>query len=212
MQVVVLADEEGREALKAKKTGEGVQLIFAENFNALADHGTADAFFLLKEEIPSFTHPVFNSKPVCVHSTTGTLKKLQLPGNYCRINAWPTFLQRPVWEVAAGNEALIKDLFVNLEWQYILVEDVPGLVAARVIAMIINEAYFALGEAVSGKDEIDLAMKLGTNYPYGPFEWSRKIGLEKIDALLEKLSESDNRYAVAPAMKNELLNTQWHSS
>ena len=212
MQVIVLADEEGREALEAKKKGEGVQLIFIENFNSVAEHGAADAFFLLKEEMPSFAHPVFNGKPVCVHSTTCTLKELQLPGNYCRINGWPTFLQRPVWEVAGGDDALIKALFDKLAWQYIRVDDVPGLVAARVIAMIINEAYFALGEAVSGKDEIDLAMKLGTNYPFGPFEWSRKIGLEKIDALLEKLSESDTRYAVAPAMKNELLKIQWHSS
>jgi 3-hydroxyacyl-CoA dehydrogenase len=70
--------------------------------------------------------------------------------------------------------------------------------------MIINEAYFALGEDVSSKDEIDLAMKLGTNYPYGPFEWCKKIGLKKVYSLLEKLSDTDSRYSIAPAMKNEL--------
>ena len=71
--------------------------------------------------------------------------------------------------------------------------------------MIINEAYFALGENVSSKDEIDVAMKLGTNYPYGPFEWSKKIGLNRVYSLLEKLSETDSCYSTAPAMKNELL-------
>ncbi len=45
------------------------------------------------------------------------------------------------------------------------------------MAMIINEAWHALAEEVSTKNEIDTAMKLGTNYPYGPFEWAEKIGL-----------------------------------
>ena len=64
-----------------------------------------------------------------------------------------------------------------------------GFIAARIIAMIINEAYYALQENVSTKQQIDIAMKLGTNYPYGPFEWSEKIGIEKIYLLLKKLSD-----------------------
>src|ERR1700710_2457559 len=47
----------------------------------------------------------------------------------------------------------------------------------RVVAMIINEAYYALDAGVSSKESIDLAMKLGTGYPYGPFEWADRIGL-----------------------------------
>ena len=42
--------------------------------------------------------------------------------------------------------------------------------------MIINEAFLALQEGVSTKEEINTAMKLGTNYPLGPFEWVEKIG------------------------------------
>jgi 3-hydroxybutyryl-CoA dehydrogenase len=68
--------------------------------------------------------------------------------------------------------------------------------------MIINEAFFALGENVSTKEEIDLAMKSGTNYPYGPFEWSEKIGVENILNLLKKLSEKEERYFPAPTLKN----------
>ncbi len=61
-------------------------------------------------------------------------------------------------------------------------------------------------QIITTKTEIDLAMKLGTNYPYGPFEWAEKIGLKNIYLLLKKLSENDNRYAVAPAMELELIN------
>lgn len=72
--------------------------------------------------------------------------------------------------------------------------------------MIVNEAFFALGEGVSTKSEIDVAMKLGTNYPYGTFEWCERIGLEKVHNLLEKLAKTDSRYSVAPAMKKNYSN------
>ena len=85
-----------------------------------------------------------------------------------------------------------------------MVPDVPGMISTRVIAMIINEAYFGLGDGISSKKDIDIAMKLGTNYPYGPFEWGEKIGLKKIYALLKKLSEKDDRYTVAPALEKEI--------
>jgi 3-hydroxybutyryl-CoA dehydrogenase len=43
-------------------------------------------------------------------------------------------------------------------------------------------------------------MKLGTNYPLGPFEWSRLIGLEKIAALLVRLSAENTRYTPASSL------------
>jgi 3-hydroxybutyryl-CoA dehydrogenase len=58
-----------------------------------------------------------------------------------------------------------------------------------VISTIINEALIALMEGVSTREEIDTAMKLGTNYPYGPFEWAEKIGMERVDSLLAQLRE-----------------------
>ena len=69
--------------------------------------------------------------------------------------------------------------------------------------MIINEAFFALGEGVSTMEEINLAMKLGTNCPYGPFEWEEKIGLQNIYRLLHKLSATDKRYSIAPLLKKK---------
>jgi 3-hydroxybutyryl-CoA dehydrogenase len=82
---------------------------------------------------------------------------------------------------------------------------VPGFITARVIAMIINEAWFALEEGVSTKEEIDTAMKLGTNYPYGPFEWGKEIGLKNIHALLDKLSKLNPRYSPAELMTKLLI-------
>ncbi len=53
--------------------------------------------------------------------------------------------------------------------------------------MIINEAAFALIEANSSGEDIDEAMKKGTNYPLGPFEWAEKIGLDDVYAVLTGL-------------------------
>jgi 3-hydroxybutyryl-CoA dehydrogenase len=67
--------------------------------------------------------------------------------------------------------------------------------------MIVNEAYFAFGENISSETDIDTAMKLGTNYPFGPFEWAAKIGLQNIYDLLQTLAITDSRYECAPALK-----------
>ncbi len=94
-------------------------------------------------------------------------------------------------------------VFNSLGWNFVFVKDEPGLVAARVICMIINEAFFALQEEVSTVNEIDLAMKLGANYPYGPFEWQNKIGLQNIYQLLKTLSEKDKRYSTSPLLEKK---------
>ena len=78
--------------------------------------------------------------------------------------------------------------------------DLPGFVAPRVVCMIINEAYLALEEGVSTKAEIDTAMKLGTAYPFGPFEWAEKIGIKKVAGLLQRLALEDKRYQPAPLL------------
>lgn len=73
----------------------------------------------------------------------------------------------------------------------------------RTIAMIINEAYFALGDRITTASNIDLAMKNGVNYPLGPIEWGEKIGLHNIAQLLEELSTitRDERYKLSTELK-----------
>ena len=207
MQIIVVADEAGREEFKAKNTRTGIEVVYIEDLSALRGYGSADAFFLLKDDIDKEGLYALGAKPVFINSTINTLKELNLPVNYSRINGWPCLLNREIWEIATLNENAVRPVFENLGWKYAVVADEPGLISARIISMIINEAYFASGENVSSEKEIDIAMKLGTNYPYGPFEWSRKIGLKRVYNLLEKLSKTDKRYAVAPALKNDLVNS-----
>jgi 3-hydroxybutyryl-CoA dehydrogenase len=81
------------------------------------------------------------------------------------------------------------------------------MVTPRVIFMIINEAYFTVQEGTARKADIDQGMKLGTNYPYGPFEWSELIGLQHVYELLEAVYEDtkDERYKICSLLKKEYL-------
>jgi 3-hydroxybutyryl-CoA dehydrogenase len=83
------------------------------------------------------------------------------------------------------------------------VPDTIGMVTPRIVSMIINEAWYAFDEKISSKEEIDRAMKLGTNYPFGPFEWGEKIGIERIRKLLESLKRTDKRYTIAPGLRRQ---------
>jgi 3-hydroxybutyryl-CoA dehydrogenase len=73
--------------------------------------------------------------------------------------------------------------------------------------MIINEAYYTVQEGTASREDIDLAMKLGTNYPYGPFEWCQRIGIKYIFELLTAVYEDtkDERYRICPLLKKEYL-------
>jgi 3-hydroxybutyryl-CoA dehydrogenase len=134
---------------------------------------------------------------------------VNLPPNYVRINGWPTFLKRTITE-ASSNTAIIKvkaeevlKIFnKKTEW----VADIPGFITARIVSTIINEAYFALEDDVSTCNEIDKAMKLGTSYPYGPFEWSKLIGLKNIYSLLEIAGKENSRYIPSHLLKKEANN------
>ncbi len=88
---------------------------------------------------------------------------------------------------------------------YQVVADQAGMVTPRVICMIINEAYFTLEEGTASREDIDLAMKLGTNYPYGPFEWANRIGLSNVAKVLRAAEQDsgDERYRVCPLLIRE---------
>ena len=80
--------------------------------------------------------------------------------------------------------------------------------------MLVNEAMFALTEGVASPQDIDTAMKLGTNYPSGPVQWGNSIGLKHvlsvIDALYNDLHEE--RYRAAPLLRMLSSGSQWWKS
>lgn len=125
--------------------------------------------------------------------------------NLFTYNDLPGFFQQKCWEIAAGNgqsdlSALSALAQAGIELQQ--VPERPGLVTPRVLARIINEAFFMLGEGSATAEAIDQAMRLGVNYPKGPFAWAKELGEERVVAVLRALQcdLGKENYKVAPAL------------
>ena len=80
-----------------------------------------------------------------------------------------------------------------------LVDDAPGLIAARTIAMLVNEAAEAVLHGVAAPADIDLAMTKGVNYPGGPFAWLDRLGIGYVVSVLDNLGAAygEDRYRVS---------------
>jgi 3-hydroxybutyryl-CoA dehydrogenase len=126
------------------------------------------------------------------------------------INALPTFINRSLAELSLLKEeqaASVQALFAQFNWDYKLVKDRVGLITPRIILMIINEACYTVQEGTATMQDIDTSMKLGTNYPFGPFEWANKIGVKNVYETLEAVYQDthDERYKICPLLKRMYL-------
>ncbi|HWA34458.1 MAG TPA: 3-hydroxyacyl-CoA dehydrogenase family protein [Cyclobacteriaceae bacterium] len=149
---------------------------------------------------------------VFLNSVLTTLNKLKVDGfrgsifGFCGL---PTFVDRPVFEVTLAkedNNEFLLSTCARLGTEYCVVADKVGMVTPRVICMIINEAYYTEEEGTATREDIDKAMKLGTNYPYGPFEWCERIGRQNVCELLNAVlvDTGDDRYTIS----RKLLSTE----
>jgi len=207
MRLVVLANEQLKEELLSTGINDSCKVDWINSSKEFSSYTDADAVIDLLFEYNGYESAHLTDllkRPVFVNSMIKTIVEIGLP--VIRINAWPGFLKRNIAETSCNDEVSKKEaekilglLNRKTEW----VPDIKGFISTRVVSMIINEAYFTLQENVSTKEEIDIAMKLGTNYPYGPFEWSKKIGLKNIAALLTELSLTEKRYQPADLLLKE---------
>lgn len=205
MKILVIADQE----LKAELLSQTVTTVERVEWQSdIPGHTDADAVADLLftpgteriEQLRNCGAPV-----VIINEVVHCLQ--DMPSHFVRINGWPLFLKRPLAE-AAGPAALrpvVEEVMTMFHKKTEWVADTPGLVTARIIAMIINEAYFALEEGVSTKEEIDTAMKLGTNYPYGPFDWFQQTGGRRFMSLLTELALTNPRYQPSSLLIKDAL-------
>lgn len=203
MQVTVISDIQLKNELCFSRTEEDSKNTWIEDPAALTRTDICIDLKFINDGSRVKTLQEFTNTLIIVNDVAGSLK--DLPGNFARINGWPTLLKKEIIECCCHDihRSIIENIFSSFGKKTEFVPDISGLVTARVISMIINEAYYTLEENVSTKEDIDLAMKLGTNYPYGPFEWSQLIGLKKITALLETLSKENKRYTPSALLKKE---------
>jgi len=205
MKIVVITNEVLKEELLTQGLQVAVQVDWQDEPGPVPD---ADAYIdLLFNLSAERTDKLKSLQPAAIIVNSVINTSAELPGGFIRINGWRSFIKRTLVEASckdadkAAAEKIFSCFNKTVEW----VPDIPGFITPRVISMIINEAYFTLDEQVSSKEEIDTAMKLGTNYPYGPFEWSTIIGLKNVFELLTVLSKTNSRYTASSLLQKEAL-------
>jgi 3-hydroxybutyryl-CoA dehydrogenase len=84
------------------------------------------------------------------------------------------------------------------------VGDAPGLVLGRIVCQLVNEAAFAVSEGIGSAADVDVAMRLGYNWPRGPLEWADLIELDHVLATLDALHDElgEERYRAAPLLRH----------
>lgn len=102
-------------------------------------------------------------------------------------------------ETAAAKAA---GLFQLTGTEVTLLPDDPGLLVARVLAMLMNEAADLVLRGVAGGRDVDVAMQKGLNFPGGPLGWTDRVGAGWVTALLDRLAVGDvERYRVCDLLR-----------
>ena len=209
MKILVLATAEQKEELMAHTIHTDATLVWIDKPADLTSDQQFDACIDLGFENSANRIQWLNDTKaplIVINSVITSLQEIKEP--FIRINGWNTFLKRPIIEAACEQEVLKEkatSLFLLLGRKTEWVDDVTGFISPRIVASIINEAYMTLEENVSVEEEIDIAMKMGTNYPYGPFEWAKRIGLSNVFYLLETLSKQQSRYLPCKLLQQNVL-------
>ena len=151
--------------------------------------------------------------PILSSSVTVTVAEqstwIANPGRLVGIAALPSLLEGSAIEMAYAQSvdevtvAGAKEFIASLGREVAVVQDSIGLVMPRILCMLANEAYFAMMEGVAEGGDIDTAMKLGTNHPFGPVERAGKIGIGSVSAVLQALHRhfGEDRYRIAPLLQ-----------
>jgi len=174
-----------------------IDLDFDENPHRITEYATnKDTVFLLNTCLITLESALFQAGL--------TYNEQKLLG----INAFPLMAERELLEVTTPFGFMPSgDVFAFLGYQPEYVNSRVGFITPRIICMIINEAYFTVQEGTASKKDIDTAMKLGTNYPKGPFEFCSEFGIKQVYLLLEALYQDthDERYKICSLLKTEYL-------
>ena len=119
------------------------------------------------------------------------------------------YLEAPGIAIAVSDQAAPESLataaglFQAIGKSVFMCADVPGLVVARTVAMLVNEASDVVLHGVATADDVDAAMRLGVGYPIGPLSWGDRLGAGWVARTLDGLMSSygDNRYRVSERLR-----------
>jgi len=106
---------------------------------------------------------------------------------------------------AALAEAV--DLLSAADLDVYVIDDTPGMIITRTVAMLANLAADAVACHVASEADIDTAMRLGVNYPAGPLAWAHQWGIGTVLRILDSMENwyRDGRYRASPLLRRAAL-------
>ncbi|MBM6619411.1 3-hydroxyacyl-CoA dehydrogenase [Bacillus suaedaesalsae] len=156
-----------------------------------------------------------NAKASCYFATnTSTMSPTEIasftsrPERVIAMHFFNPVHKMPLIEIVKGLETsdetatIVNEVAKKMGKETVTINEFPGFVTSRISALVGNEAFYMLQEGLGSPEEIDKAIKLGLNYPMGPFELGDLVGLDtrlnNLRYLHEKLGE---KYRPAPLLE-----------
>lgn len=215
-RILILGDRRLVEEYSAACTAKGFEVVetgeadLALELSNLSREGKKANLQMLEGQFSPST--VILSSSVAV-TRTEQATWISDPSRLVGMSAFPTLLGGSLIEFCDAQDLshqarkAAEDFATALGKSAVFVRDAIGMVMPRILCMLVNEAYFAMGENVAEGREIDTAMKLGTNYPRGPVEWAQAAGLDQVVAILHALQShyGEDRYRCAPMLSTAAL-------
>ncbi|MEK5070912.1 3-hydroxyacyl-CoA dehydrogenase [Sporosarcina sp. FSL K6-1508] len=205
--------------ISADKAAKARQNLSYENELAKVA-GNADLIIEAVPEIASIKKQVFEeieelaSKECYFATNTSTMSPTEIasfgkrPEKTIAMHFFNPVHKMPLVEIVRGLETsdetveLIREVAVKMGKETVVINEFPGFITSRISALVGNEAFYMLQEGLGTPEEIDKAIKLGLNYPMGPFELVDLVGLDtrlnNLNYLHQKLGE---KYRPAPLLE-----------
>lgn len=165
----------------------------------LAVEAVAENFDLKTQILKSLDAALPDSAILATNTSSLSITKLaaatQRPDRIIGMHFMNPAPRMPLVEVIRGRETseetygVIYPLVRQLGKTPVVSQDFPGFIVNRILMPMINEAIYALQDGVATPEDIDTAMKLGTNQPMGPLELADFIGLDTCLSIIQVLHE-----------------------
>lgn len=86
-------------------------------------------------------------------------------------------------------QTALRAFFAAAQKPLLAMTQTPGMIAMRVVAMMVNLAVDAENEGLASREDMNTAMRCGVNHPHGPFEWLDVVGERAVSRTLQQLQE-----------------------
>lgn len=165
-----------------------------------------NVFETLDEHAPEHTILATNTSSISITRIGGFTSRPEKVVGMHFMNPVPIMkLVELIRGLATSDETYeaVKEAAEKMGKTTVLAQDYPGFIVNRILMPMINEACYALMEGVGNVEDIDAAMKLGTNQPMGPLTLADFIGLDTCLAIMNVLNDNlgDTKYRPCPLLR-----------